>query len=448
MVRLPAPEARPLDLAGTVLITGGTGGLGARVAQSLAGREGIHLLLVSRRGEQAPEAAELRERLTRLGAEVTVAACDVSERAKVAALLAAVPADRPLRAIVHAAGVLDDGLLDVQTSQRIAAVFDAKARAAEHLDELTRDTDLAAFVLFSSLSGTLGNAGQGGYAAANAYLDAVAERRRVQGLPATSVAWGPWAGAGMAHSLEPDRLRQGGLTMMDPDHAVDALWRSAGDDAAAVLVADVDWPKFADKLAMGRPVPQLTELVGAVESSSSKDAEPLARTLAGLTADDQREHLLEVVRRQVVRTLGHGEDQQLDSHQPFQSLGFESLTAVELRNRLHRVTGLVLPVTLIFDHSTPAALAEYLRGALLGGFASGPEPALAEIDRLDVLVDGLSLDEEGRAAVVARLRELTRTLSLAPAASGSAMEFADADAASVIAFINSELGIGSEPQPE
>ncbi|RNG34788.1 SDR family NAD(P)-dependent oxidoreductase, partial [Streptomyces botrytidirepellens] len=418
VVRLPAPAGRALDLAGTVLITGGTGGLGAQVALSLAGREGVHLLLASRRGEQAPEAARLRERLTERGADVTVAACDVSDRAQVAALLAAVPADRPLRAVVHAAGVLDDGLLHGQTPQRFAAVLDAKARSAEHLDELTRDADLSAFVLFSSLSGTLGNPGQGGYAAANAHLDALAERRRAQGLPATSVAWGPWAGAGMAHGVGTGRLRQGGLTPMDPDQAIEALWRGAGDDAAAVLVADVAWTEFAAKAAMGRTVPQLAELTGGAARSTPQETEPLARTLLRLTEDEQRGHLLELIREQVGRTLGHREDQRLDPHRTFQSLGFESLTAVELRNRLHGVTGVTLPVTLVFDHPTPAALAEFLRGALHSGFSSGPEAALTEIDRLDALVGALSLDEEGRAAVVARLRELTRALAAPAPADG------------------------------
>ncbi|MER6694110.1 SDR family NAD(P)-dependent oxidoreductase [Streptomyces minutiscleroticus] len=448
VVRLPAPQARPLDLSGTVLITGGTGGLGARVALSLAGREGVHLLLAGRRGAQAPGADRLRAQLAEQGTEVTFAACDVSDSEQVAALLAAIPADRPLRAVVHAAGVLEDGTLDGQTPQRMSTVLDAKARAAEHLDALTRDADLAAFVLFSSLSGTVGNAGQGGYAAANAHLDALAERRRAQGLPATSVAWGPWAGAGMADGVDADRLRRGGLTPMDPDLAVEALWRAAGDDAAAVLVADVSWPEFADRAALGRPVPQLTELTGGTEAPAAQEAEPLARTLLALSADEQHEHLLEVVRQQVVRTLGHREDQRLDSHRTFQSLGVESLTAVELRNRLHRVTGVSLPVTLVFDHPTPAALAAYLRGALHSGFAAGPEPALTEIDRLDALVSALSLDEEGRAAVVARLRELTRTLAPEPEAGGAPADLADADAASVIDFITSQLGIDSEPKAE
>ena len=448
VVGMPPPAGQPLDLSGTVLITGGTGGLGSQAALSLAAREGVHLLLVSRRGEQAPGAESLRERLEELGAQVTMAACDVSDRAQVAALLASVPADRPLRAVVHTAGVLDDGLLDGQTPDRFAAVLAAKAWSAEHLDELTREMDLSAFVLFSSLSGALGNAGQGSYAAANVHLDALAERRHALGLPATSVAWGPWAGAGMAHGLGTDHLRQGGLTPMDPDQAVEAMWRAAGDDVATVLIADVEWAEFARKVITGRPVPQLAELVGDADRSTSPDAEPLARTLLGLTEEEQRECLLDIVRRQVALTLGHREDRRFDPHQSFQSLGFESLTAVELRNRLHGVTGVTLPATLVFDHPTPAALTEYLRGALHSGFAAGPEPALAEIDRLDALVSALALDEQGRAVVEARLRELTRSLAPAPTDGAPPVELADADADSVINFITSQLGIGSEPKAE
>ncbi|OEV10571.1 beta-ketoacyl reductase, partial [Streptomyces nanshensis] len=308
------------------------------------------------------------------------------------------------------------------------------------------------FVLFSSLSGTLGNAGQGGYAAANAHLDALAERRRARGLPATSVAWGPWDGAGMATGVDADRLRRGGLTPMDPELATEALWRSAGDDAAAVLVADVAWPEFAGTVALGRPVPQLAELTGGTEQSAPQDGAEFARTLLGLSADEQHERLFDVVRQQVNRTLGRRADQRLDPHQTFQSLGVESLTAVELRNRLHRGTGAALPATLVFDHPTPAALTEYLRGALHSGLTAGPEPALAEIDRLDTLVGTLSLDEEGRAAVVARLGELTRTLAADPAGSGTgggaAADLADADADSVIDFITGRLGIDSEPKAE
>ncbi|MDX2938772.1 SDR family NAD(P)-dependent oxidoreductase [Streptomyces ipomoeae] len=446
VVGMSAPSGRPLDLSGTVLITGGTGGLGSQVALSLAAREGVHLLLASRRGERAPGAERLRDQLEELGAGVTMASCDVSDREQVAALLAAVPADRPLRAVVHTVGVLDDGLLDGQTPDRFAAVLAAKGRSAEHLDELTREADLSAFVLFSSLSGALGNAGQGSYAAANAHLDALAERRHALGLPATSVAWGPWAGAGMAHGLGADQLRQGGLTPMDPDQAVEALWRAVGDDVPTVLVADVEWAEFARKTVTARPASQLAELVGDVGRAAAPDAEPLARTLLGLTEEEQRERLLDVVRQQVALTLGHREDRRFDPHQSFQSLGFESLTAVELRNRLHGVTGVTLPATLVFDHPTPAALTEFLRGKLHSGFAAGPEPALAEIDRLDALVGALALDEQGRAVIEARLRELTRSLAPAPVGGTTPVELADADADSVIDFITSQLGIDSEPK--
>ncbi len=214
-----------------------------------------------------------------------------------------------------------------------------------------------------------------------------------------------------------------------------------------MIIADVEWDRFAMKVRPGRPSPQLTELVSGYSASGPEPAERLAHTLLRLPADEQREHLLKIVGRQVALTLGTAEGT-LDGRQSFQSLGFDSLTAVELRNRLYTVTGLALPAASVLDHPTPHALAQSLRSALLSGSAVGPEPVLAEIDRLDELVAGLPLDEQGSAAVVARLRELTRALSPAPMGDSPSVELANADADSVLAFITSQLGIGSEPEAE
>ncbi|WP_146167981.1 beta-ketoacyl reductase, partial [Micromonospora sp. MH33] len=225
---VPAPGGADTDdptHPGTTLVTGGTGALGGQVARWLAGRGAEHLLLVSRRGPGAPGAAELVRELTGLGARVTVAACDVADRAALAKLLDEVPAELPLTAVVHAAGVLEDGVLDGLTTDRIAAVLRPKALGALHLHELTADRELRAFVLFSALAGQLGAAGQGSYAAANAYLDALAEQRHRQGLPATSVAWGPWTAGGMA-AADPaveERRRRAGVTRLDTDLALAAL---------------------------------------------------------------------------------------------------------------------------------------------------------------------------------------------------------------------------------
>ncbi|MEU7191458.1 type I polyketide synthase [Streptomyces sp. NPDC045369] len=444
LVALPAPTGTAPELPGTVLVTGGTGALGGHVARSLADRGTPHLLLAGRRGPDAPGTEQLRRDIEALGAEVTFAACDVTDRADLARLLATVPEDRPLSAVVHAAGILDDGMLDAQTPQRLAAVRAAKAQAALALHDLTRDHPLRAFVLFSSFAGVVGTAGQSTYAAANAELDALAAHRHAHGLPATSIAWGPWDQDGMARGVDADRLEQSGLRPLRPEAAVEALWQAVGDPAPAVLITDADWDRFAARTTTGRPAPLLAELTTVTAPDTPDTDAPLARDLLGLTRDEQHARLLDVVRTQVARTLGHGVRRRLEPDRPFQSLGFDSLTAVELRNRLDTATGLTLPSTLVFDHPTPGALAEFLRAGLLSEYATGPEPVLAEIDRLDAVLDAVTLDQEGRAAVDARLRELTRSRTAAPE-TGAADGLEDADAGAVIAFINNQLGISSQP---
>ncbi|MGW7047817.1 type I polyketide synthase [Streptomyces avermitilis] len=443
VVRLPAPTGNGPELPGTVLVTGGTGGLGSRVAQSLAARGTSHLLLVSRRGPDAPGAERLRRELEEAGAGVTIAACDVSDRAALAGLLSGIPANRPLSAVVHAAGVLDDGVLDAQTPQRLASAFAVKSQAAEHLHELTRDADLRAFVLFSSLSGVVGSPGQGNYAAANAHLDALAAQRHALGLPVTAVAWGPWAEDGMVRQAGADRMRQGGLSPMPPDDAVAALWRAVGAGLPSVMIADVEWEGYVAKVTMGRPSPQLADLVTNTAGNEPAATDRLVRDLLGRPLPERRELLLDVVREQVAATLGHDASRGLDPGKSFQGLGFDSLTAVELRNRLTTITGLALPTALVFDHPTPGALAEFLCSELGGGAADGPEPALAQIDRLEAVLGAAELGDEGRAMVAARLSELTRSWSAAPR-TGTPVQLDDVDADELIDFITHELGISAD----
>ncbi|MBI0383628.1 SDR family NAD(P)-dependent oxidoreductase, partial [Streptomyces albiflaviniger] len=232
--------------SGTVLVTGGTGALGAHVARWLARAGAEHLLLVSRRGPAAEGVDKLRAQLAELGARVTVAACDVGDREALAGLLARVPEEFPLTAVVHTAGVLDDGVLDGLSVDRFEGVLRAKSEAAWHLHELTRELDLSAFVLFSSFSATVGGAGQGNYAAANAFLDALAEHRRAEGLPATSVAWGPWADGGMAtqDAAVSGRMERFGLPAMEPELAVTAMARAVNQSDTCPVITDIDWPRF------------------------------------------------------------------------------------------------------------------------------------------------------------------------------------------------------------
>ncbi|WP_344599039.1 type I polyketide synthase, partial [Streptomyces violaceusniger] len=365
--------------AGSVLVTGGTGALGAHVARWLIAKGAEHVVLTSRRGLDAPGAAELRDELAASGARVTVAACDAADREALAALVAGLPAGLPLTAVVHAAGVLDDGVLESLTPERFATVLRAKTDAAANLHELTRDLDLTAFVLFSSFAGSIGAAGQANYAAANAFLDALAERRRAEGLPATSVAWGPWAEGGMAadEALE-QRMRRAGVPPMAADLAVAALQRALDLDETAVTVADIDWERLAPGFTASRPSPLLRELPEArtaLETEGGRTARTAgggadesspAQRLAGVPAAERERMLLELVRSAVADVLGHSDAEAVEADRAFRDLGFDSLTAVELRNRLNTVTGLRLPPTLVYDYPSSSALAAHLRTEILG----------------------------------------------------------------------------------
>ncbi|KMS66889.1 hypothetical protein ACH49_29050, partial [Streptomyces leeuwenhoekii] len=381
----PAALRRPLDPDGTVLITGGTGTLGATTARHLVTAHGVrHLLLVSRTGH----APELSAELSALGASVTVAACDTADREQLAAALAAVPADHPLTAVVHTAGVLDDGVLTELTPERLDTVLRPKLDAALHLHDLTRDLDLAAFVLFSSAAGVLGNPGQGNYAAANACLDALARERHRLGLPAVSLAWGYWSTAsaltahlGAADLRRNRRIGMSGLTAADGMALLDTALGLDG----ALVAARFDLPALRAAAADGPLPPPLHGLVPAPRPAA-RDTAPsgpatLRERLAGLAEPEQTEALIELVRRHAAEVLGHPTADAVHATRSFKEAGFDSLTAVELRNRLATATGLTLSPTLIFDYPQPVALAGQLRARLLGGpadrTAAAPVPAPA-----------------------------------------------------------------------
>ncbi|NXY98974.1 SDR family NAD(P)-dependent oxidoreductase, partial [Streptomyces sp. BR123] len=348
--------------SGTVLVTGGTGALGRRVARWLAGAGAGRLVLTSRRGADAPGAAELVAELSELGVEVSVVACDAADRDALRTLLAAEAEN--LTAVVHTAGVLDDGVLDSLTPDRFESVLRAKAVSALHLHELTVELgiELSAFVLFSSMSGTIGAPGQANYAAANAYLDALAEQRRAAGLAATSLAWGPWAEGGMAADDAMDaRMRREGLPPMAPETAMAVLGQSAAASSdAALLVADVDWERFGPAFTVVRPSALFAELTetpaaGSVARGELGTGSPVER-FAGLGVAELERELLGLVRAQVAAVLGHDGSEAVGADRAFKELGFDSLTAVELRNRLGAATGVTLPATLIFDYPSAAAL--------------------------------------------------------------------------------------------
>ncbi len=368
-------ESRPFG-AGTVLITGGTGGLGALVARHLVSVHGVRrLLLVSRRGESADGATELASELTGAGAAVRVAACDVSDREALRALLDSLGTEYPLTGVVHAAGVLDDATLAGMTAEQVRRVFDAKATSAWHLHELTRECDLSAFVLFSSVAATIGTAGQGNYAAANAFLDALSQRRRAEGLPALSLAWGPWnAAAGMTGALDRGavaRWERLGLHPLGDDEGL-RLFDAAVSRADAHLAALGFDPAQLRRAARDGAVPAV--LRGFLPRSTDRPAaasSSLGTSLSRVPEGQRAEMVLDLVREHAAAVLGHGSADDIAPDARFDTLGFDSLGGVEFRNRLARATGVQLPSTLVFDHPTAAAVATLLRAKITGA-ESGP----------------------------------------------------------------------------
>ncbi|MFI6449508.1 SDR family NAD(P)-dependent oxidoreductase, partial [Kitasatospora sp. NPDC050543] len=410
--RSDSPAAGFAD-GGTVLLTGATGSLGSAVARHLVAQRGVRrLLLVSRRGEAAPGATELAAELAALGAEVTFAACDAGDRAALARLLDGLD----LTAVVHVAGALDDGIVSALTPGRLAAVLRPKVDAAWNLHELTRERHLSAFVLFSSLAGVSGAAGQANYAAANSFLDALAQHRHSAGLPASSLAWGLWADdGGMADTLDSadvERMARGGVAALSVGEGLALLDAAVALPQHPVLVpARLDLGALRELAAQtGEVAPLLRSLVRRpARRAAAAEADPAAelrRRLAGQPSQDQERILLEVVCGQVAAVLGYAGAAAVQPTHAFRELGFDSLTAVELRNRLNVVTGLRLPATLIFDHPSPAELVAQLRTVIpQEGDEAGPG-VFAELDRLAQALAAAPTDEETGARITLRLQAL------------------------------------------
>jgi acyl transferase domain-containing protein/acyl carrier protein len=374
---------------GAVLITGGTGGLGAVLARHAVTEYGArYLVLASRSGLDAPGAAQLRAELVALGAQVDIVACDVADRAAVAELLAAVPVEQPLTAVIHAAGVLDDGVIGSLTPDRLDMVLAPKADAAWHLHELTRGSDLAAFVLFSSVAGTVGGAGQGSYAAANTFLDGLAAHRRANGLVAQSVAWGMWAqfSSMTGHLGDTDiaRMTRGGFTAMSNAEALALFDAAMLYGPVQVVAARLDSAAIRAQASAGLLPPLLREVLPGLRRGAAGGTSPstLKHRLLGLDSSEQLRVVLDVVCTHVAVVLGHDGATTIEPGRAFQDLGFDSLSAVEVRNRLKSVTGLQLPATVIFDYPNPAALAEHLLRQLSPDLAASDPDEETEIHRL------------------------------------------------------------------
>ncbi|PBJ48476.1 polyketide synthase, partial [Mycobacterium avium subsp. hominissuis] len=362
--------------AGTVLITGGTGMAGSTLARHLVTGHGVRdLALLSRTGPDAPGAAEFVAELEAAGARVQVIACDAADRAALAGVIAGISAERPLSGVIHAAGVLDDAMITSLTPERIDAVLRAKVDAAWNLHELTRDMNLSAFVMFSSMAGLVGSSGQGNYAAANSFLDALAAHRRAHGLPAISLAWGLWdqasAMTGGLDAADLARLGRDGILALSSDEAMELFDTALIVDEPFLAPARIDLgalrahavavpPMFADLVN----APTRRRVDDSLAAAKSKSA--LAHRLDGLPEAEQHAVLLELVRSHIATVLGSPTAEAIDPDKAFQELGFDSLTAVEMRNRLKTATGLALSPTLIFDYPTPNALAGYIRTELAG----------------------------------------------------------------------------------
>jgi acyl transferase domain-containing protein/acyl carrier protein len=458
VARRKSPELpAAVDIAaGTVLVTGGTGGLGALIAEHLVAAHGArHLVLASRRGPAAPGAPELVSRLAELGGSADAVACDVADRGELAALLRSIPADRPLIGVVHTAGVLDDATVEGLSARHLDTVFRPKVDAAWLLHELTRDLPLQMFVLFSSIAGLLGNPGQGNYAAANAFLDGLAAYRRSQGLAGVSVAWGLWdTEAGMGGRLSQAdiaRMARSGIAPLSTSDGLESFDLSLGWPEPLLVAArwnDAGLRSRAD----GDTLPHVLRGLARTHRRAAGGAAAIARgaglvtRLGSMPEPDGRRMLTDLVRGHVAAVLSHASADMVEVERPFSELGFDSLTAVELRNRLGSETGLRLTATLAFDHPTVAALAEHLY-LTLAPAAPTPEDTLRAC--LDQLAGVLPEDESVRAKLIAILSS-TLTRWTAGAASGAdggddgpavavAAKVGSASDEEIFAFIDNDL---------
>ncbi|MFC0106119.1 type I polyketide synthase [Kibdelosporangium aridum subsp. largum] len=402
---------RALDPEGTVLVTGGTGSLGRVVARRLVTDHAVrNLVLVSRRGRAADGVPELEAELEQLGAKVRTVACDVADRDAMAGVLASI--DPPLTGVVHTAGVIDDGVITGLTRERLDLVLRPKVDAAQVLDELTGDLDLAVFAVFSSAAGSFDAPGQGNYAAANAFLDALAQYRRSRGRQAVSLGWGLWSQTThiSEHLSDTDqkRLARGGMAGLTSAEGLRLLDIALGAPDAAVVPAKLDFAALRTQARDGALPALLRGLVTPgrrTAQSDSVSADSLSDRLSAMSQQEQREFLLDLVRHEAAIILGFSSAEEMEPDRALHDVGFDSLTSVELRNRLSALTGLRLPATLIFDYPTPAALAGHLRDEVAGEPADEPD---AEEQEIRTLLAGIPISRLREVGVLDTLLALAR----------------------------------------
>jgi acyl carrier protein len=378
--------------------------------------------------------------LSELGAEVTLAACDVGEREQLATLLDAVPAEHPLGAVFHCAAGFDNGLVEALSPERLATAMGPKADAAWHLHELTREVDGCELVLVSSIAGSFENPGQANYAAANAFLDALAQQRDAAGLAARAIAFGPWRGEGgdgRLNEADRTRLSRAGFVELIPGRGLELLDRCRRLAAPFAVAAPLDEGVLRSLARAGTLPALLRSLVRVPARRAGRGS--LAQRLAGLSEAEREEATLDLVRGHIAAILGHPDATAIDPEAPFKDLGFDSLAAVDLRNRLGEACGLRLPATLVFDHPSATAVSEFLRSRL-GGEAAGADGAERKLEEIAAILGSIDVAERGRAA--ARLQPLLAAMSAAGRGDGQAREI-DLEAASdaeIFELLDSELG--------
>ncbi|MFH8387936.1 type I polyketide synthase [Kitasatospora sp. NPDC018058] len=417
--RQPSRAVRDWKPRDTVLITGATGSLGPHLARWIAARGAGHIVLASRRGPASPGIADLQAELAALGTPSSAEACDVADRADVARLVARLrAAGHTVRTVLHAAAHLALGSLAETTPEEFARIVHAKAAGAVHLGELLDPDELEDFVLFSSIASVWGSGEHAAYAAANAFLDAFAQQRRADGLPATSVAWGIWDERTTVDRTDATRVVLRGLPFIEPARAFRALEQVLDDEETFLAVADVDWANFLPVFTSMRPSPLISEvpevralLDEAAHGSRESDERgaELRQRIAGLPEGEREGAVLQLVTSHVAAVLGHGSADPDDAGRAFRDFGFDSLMSVDLRNRLSTATGLVLPPTLVFDHATPVALAQHLHHELLGLRPDTAESVIEDLDRLESAIVALA-DDTARLRLATRLGAVLRRI--------------------------------------
>ncbi|MDI5968593.1 SDR family NAD(P)-dependent oxidoreductase [Streptomyces sp. SL13] len=443
----PPAGTAPWQPTGTVLITGASGSLGPHLARSVVERGARHVALLSRRGADSPGFTDLVAELAETGATVSVFACDVRDRAGLAAVLESLArSGHPVTTAVHAAAFLNIGSLDGSSLAEFADVVDAKVAGAVNLAELLDRRHLRELVLFSSIAGVWGSGDHGAYAAANAHLDAFAERCREDGLPVVSVAWGIWDEQTTKDRTDAELVIRRGLPFMERATGFEGLYEAMAGDEAFVAVADVDWSSFAPVFTSARRSPLIADLPEAArepeggQSAGRQATERLRGRLAGMTPADRERTVVELVQAHAAAVLGFGSDATVAPGQDFRQTGMDSLLSVELRNRLARATGLTLPPTLVFDHATPDRLGAYLLGELVGQDTASAEALIGRLDGIEAEIRSMAADDTARLRLSSRISALlTAVRGTAGTAAGLEVESADTTE-ELLDLLDSEFG--------